>query len=599
MTLVEQISLGLHDEGSFKRMFKPKDMKLFPFESFQSFSQQNDKGEENPHLHCSYCGVDLTESGNGKYYTGYIVFESEKEVKLSCRHTCLPKGCLSHYDQQFGFREPLQLPEKFKNSLPHIVVFDHALSGKKFEFNKYRKTGITLKNLSDYFSTFGGGANGKYQHNFKKGKLEICVNWELKYQLTKAQIVKIANEIIMQQDQPKEKEVKLKTQPMKTKTDKEVEQKIYTTSNCTECCHNTLKLVHTEVSEASAYTCMECKTGFAFKAYRPKIESIRILTQTQVNAELEAIKLRQSVPKVFKTSTCSFCETSQEHIIRSVINNVVELECKQCGTIKERSLPEKKAAATAQEIQTAVDNFNKPREAARAEKAQQAATKKQLSYPGGKNGAGTYQEIICQFPPHRRYIELFLGSGAIINRKKPALENYGVELNRSTIDKFTYTSAATIIHADVYTWLQENRHLIDKHTLIYLDPPYPLDAIKSQLPLYEKHLSDENHHHLLRILLELPAMIVISSYENEIYNSHLKNWRKHFYQNTTRQGLATECLYMNYPEPTELHDYNFLGKNFTDRQRIKRKITREIKKLLALPALERNAIISEIQDINQ
>lgn len=31
------------------------------------------------------------------------------------------------------------------------------------------------------------------------------------------------------------------------------------------------------------------------------------------------------------------------------------------------------------------------------------------SYPGGKSGAGVYQAIINQLPPHSTYVELFLG----------------------------------------------------------------------------------------------------------------------------------------------------------------------------------------------
>jgi hypothetical protein len=34
-----------------------------------------------------------------------------------------------------------------------------------------------------------------------------------------------------------------------------------------------------------------------------------------------------------------------------------------------------------------------------------------MTYPGGKGGAGVYQMIINQIPPHRVYIEPFLGGG--------------------------------------------------------------------------------------------------------------------------------------------------------------------------------------------
>src|SRR4029077_20992344 len=39
------------------------------------------------------------------------------------------------------------------------------------------------------------------------------------------------------------------------------------------------------------------------------------------------------------------------------------------------------------------------------------------TYNGGKNGNGTYQQIINLIPPHKIYIEPFVGSGGIYKRK--------------------------------------------------------------------------------------------------------------------------------------------------------------------------------------
>ena len=40
----------------------------------------------------------------------------------------------------------------------------------------------------------------------------------------------------------------------------------------------------------------------------------------------------------------------------------------------------------------------------------------------------------------------------------------------------------------------------------------------------------------------------------------------------TRGGrLATEWVWMNYPEPIALHDYRYLGEDFREREPIKRK----------------------------
>lgn len=62
----------------------------------------------------------------------------------------------------------------------------------------------------------------------------------------------------------------------------------------------------------------------------------------------------------------------------------------------------------------------------------------------------------------------------------------------------------------------------------------------------------------------------------------------------TRTGVRKESLYMNFPQPVLLQCYNHVGDNFTDRQRIKRKVTRLAKRLEKEPEKERAAILSSI-----
>ena len=216
-------------------------------------------------------------------------------------------------------------------------------------------------------------------------------------------------------------------------------------------------------------------------------------------------------------------------------------------------------------------------------------------YAGGKNGAGTYQKIINKIPPHKRYIELFLGSGAILNNKKPALENFGIEKNKSTIDKFDYYPFAFIINECAFEWIERNKNLFTKDTYVYIDPPYPMESRKAQRNIYQNELTQADHIKLLHLVKALPSMVAISTYKNDLYSHELNEWSLYTFDSQTRQGSSLEHLYMNYPEPLQLHDYNFLGKDFTERQRIKRKIIREINKLKGLPLLERQAILEGIR----
>jgi DNA adenine methylase len=63
----------------------------------------------------------------------------------------------------------------------------------------------------------------------------------------------------------------------------------------------------------------------------------------------------------------------------------------------------------------------------------------------------------------------------------------------------------------------------------------------------------------------------------------------------TRSGrVATEHLWFNFPEPVALHDYRFLGQNFRERERIKRKKSRWVNRLKTMPTLERRALLAAL-----
>jgi DNA adenine methylase len=59
-----------------------------------------------------------------------------------------------------------------------------------------------------------------------------------------------------------------------------------------------------------------------------------------------------------------------------------------------------------------------------------------VTYPGGKNGAGVYQAIINRMPPHSVYIEPFLGGGALMRLKRPAALNIGLDRDAIALRRF-------------------------------------------------------------------------------------------------------------------------------------------------------------------
>jgi hypothetical protein len=89
--------------------------------------------------------------------------------------------------------------------------------------------------------------------------------------------------------------------------------------------------------------------------------------------------------------------------------------------------------------------------------------------------------------------------------------------------------------------------------------------------------------------------ILISGYWSDLYADALKDWNSTSFQAMTRAGKpATEWLWYNYPEPVALHDYGFLGENFRERERIKRKKQRWVNRLRTMDVLERRALLAAI-----
>jgi hypothetical protein len=85
---------------------------------------------------------------------------------------------------------------------------------------------------------------------------------------------------------------------------------------------------------------------------------------------------------------------------------------------------------------------------------------------------------------------------------------------------------------------------------------------------------------------------VVSGYSSALYAERLRDWRTITYQAMTRRGPATEVVWMNYQEPTALHEYTHLGQTFRERERQKRQQARWVKKVAAKPLLEQKALLA-------
>jgi site-specific DNA-adenine methylase len=223
------------------------------------------------------------------------------------------------------------------------------------------------------------------------------------------------------------------------------------------------------------------------------------------------------------------------------------------------------------------------------------------NYPGGKNGSGTFQTIINQIPPHDLYVEAFAGSGAILRRKKPAAATIAIDDDASACEALKdVVPGLIVVNGDATRLLRSviARSVIARsdfarsRIFIYADPPYLFSTRASKRPIYKKEFGTvPQHKRLLKLLKSLDCMVMLSGYWSDLYEKELKDWRVVSYNSVTRSGdVVREYLWMNYPEPVALHDYSFLGSNFTERQVIKRQIQRWQDRLKRMPPLKRRAL---------
>lgn len=114
---------------------------------------------------------------------------------------------------------------------------------------------------------------------------------------------------------------------------------------------------------------------------------------------------------------------------------------------------------------------------------------------------------------------------------------------------------------------------------------------------YQFELTPFDHARLLGLLLSLPVPVMVSGYHSSLYERLLSSWRLVTFEAVTRGGaMRTEHLWCNYPEPVELHDYKWLGKDHRERQDLNRMRKRWIAKLKAMPPVKRHALFAAIQD---
>lgn len=82
--------------------------------------------------------------------------------------------------------------------------------------------------------------------------------------------------------------------------------------------------------------------------------------------------------------------------------------------------------------------------------------------------------------------------------------------------------------------------------LMYLDPPY-MRGTRNKNKIYKNEYYKKDHERLLEAVTESRAKVIISGYENSLYNDVLKGWRKDMTgARCEAGGLRRETVWRNY-----------------------------------------------------
>lgn len=230
---------------------------------------------------------------------------------------------------------------------------------------------------------------------------------------------------------------------------------------------------------------------------------------------------------------------------------------------------------------------------------------KGLTYYGGQRSAGHFQNLINIIPKSDIYIEGFLGlSGVFSNIVNDENSKYiGFDLLPEIIDRwnkirkpneFFFNSCYSHI-ANILSMFPEEKKFV------HFDPPYR----KTRSPkLYVHDLkTDDDFLKLINFIksIQKSCSIVISHPKDELFDILLNEngWSFIYFETNTRNGLIPNGCYINYDSCNiELADYSYIGQDFTDRQRIQRKLDRYQNKINSLPIDERKALLKILNKNN-
>lgn len=216
-------------------------------------------------------------------------------------------------------------------------------------------------------------------------------------------------------------------------------------------------------------------------------------------------------------------------------------------------------------------------------------------YPGNKDFSNVIHFLVNRLPKSKRYFSLFYGAGgleqSIYTRDAKFI---CAEINPDN-KKFENSPLATIEYSDYKDLIEDN--VFTSEDFVFADPPYIFSTRSTGKKYYKYEFTIPEHIEFLNYMISLPCKIMITHPEHDLYNKMLLGWRREDLNYMTRNGWFKDSIWMNYdPGAIELLNYECLGRDFTDRQRIKRQRKNVIQKFKAFDPHIRNAIVKELKN---
>ena len=212
---------------------------------------------------------------------------------------------------------------------------------------------------------------------------------------------------------------------------------------------------------------------------------------------------------------------------------------------------------------------------------------------GSKATTGLSQAIIAAMPPHEVHIEPFLGGGAIMKRKPPAVRNIGIDLDLRALGGFDGDGAVELRHGCTLRFLEA--FPFQGRELVCCDPPC-LQAARRSERRCRHDFDDAAHLALLTLLKSLDRRVMISGFPSRLYQTHLAGWRSMSLQVNNRAAVVTETVWFNF-EPDRPHWARFAGRVFTHRQMVKRKAENRGRRHAAMPQAGRLAVLAAVMAV--